>query len=172
MKTHRLNIRKKKTRKQKGGSISVKEWPLINKTCNTYTTDNINANNCYRELKTSAENPYYLSDKINGYTNNGFYKGWGYEIKPKNVKYIVVKNSKEISDAVLYCKDNNKKLIVKNTGHDYIGRSYPNDDSVIIWTHKMNNIIWKSKKYIIDKNGVKKKIEFANEFKKNCKKEK
>ena len=169
MKTRRIyqnrNISRKK---QKGGDISIVDWPELDKECDTYNSNNSNADECYRELKLSADDPYYLSDKISGYTNNGFYNGWGYMTRPVNVKYITVKNSRDISDAIKYCITNGKKLIVKNTGHDYIGRSYPNDNTVVIWTHKMNNITWKSNKFIIDKNGKKTQITFTSEYKKNC----
>jgi len=169
MKTRRSNKNKNRiTRKQKGGAISILEWPLVIRECDTYSNNVSTADECYRKLKAAAENPYYLSDKVSGYTNNGFFNDWGYKTTPKNVKYITVKNSGEISEAIKYCIVNNKKLIVKNTGHDYIGRSYPSDNSVVVWTHKMDNITWKSKKFIIDKDGQKKQIDFSSEYKKNC----
>lgn len=170
MKTLKLYKNKNRiTRKQRGGDISILKWPTLIKECNTYNNNALTADECYRKLKTSAENPYYLSDMVSGYTNNGFYNDWGYTNTPHNVKYITVKNSRDISEAIKYCIINNKKLIVKNTGHDYIGRSYPNDNSVVVWTHKMDNVIWKSNKFIIDKDGVKKQIDFNSEYEKICK---
>lgn len=45
------------------------------------------------------------------------------------------------SDNVRLARENNVRLIVKNTGHDYLGRSVaPN--ALSIWTHHLNSIAY------------------------------
>ena len=97
------------------------DWPIPFSNCNDYFTNVIEADSCALELKVSAENPYYQTDKIDGYTNNGYYDSWGHNV-PKNVKYVIVNNSSDISKALKNVKIG-MNVIVKNTGHDYIGRS-------------------------------------------------
>jgi FAD/FMN-containing dehydrogenase len=131
--------------------LKLKLWPSL--ACDNAYTDEIDADACVLDSIQVKENPFYETDKINGYTNNGFYNYWGNtKNKPINIHYIEVQSAEEIS-AILK-KYNNKgfTIIVKNTGHDYLGRSFPKDNSIVLWTHKMRNIYWRSKKYIIDEN--------------------
>jgi hypothetical protein len=134
-----------------GGAI---EWPkeLISECANLKNEKNVDE--CFRALKVAADNPFFLSDNINGYTNNGFYNGWGLKI-PNNVEYIEVYNSDDISKAVKYGLKKNKKIIVKNTGHDYIGRSYPEDGMLVIFTHNMSNVLWVRDLFVINEKGEK-----------------
>lgn len=134
---------------------------------------------CYSQLKQLRDNPYYATDIINGYTNNGFDGYWGdKKIKFSNVNYVIPKNANDISNA-LKTLTPGTKVIVKNTGHDYIGRSYPTDNTLIIWTHKMDNIYWQSKDYVIDNKEhimqkSNKKINFTHKeycLENNCSKE-
>jgi hypothetical protein len=171
------NISKRKSKKNKrkrsyrkhhiqGGALIKNDWPTLFPECALLNND-VNADECFRELKSAADNPYFLSDKINGYTSNGYFNGWGLK-KPIGVEYITVHNSDQISRAIKYGTKLNKKIIVKNTGHDYIGRSFPDDNMLVIFTHNMNKVVWKSDKYIIDEDGIKKAVDFGTEFKKEC----
>jgi FAD/FMN-containing dehydrogenase len=146
---------------------TLKKWPQLS--CDNYFTDVVDADNCILDSIYIKENPYYETDKINGYTNNGFFKYWG--DKPiifNNVKYCEVKTADDISKILKHINKFKEKIkvIVKNTGHDYQGRSFPSDNTIVIWTHKMTNIYWESKKYIIDENNISCKKKNKNMMKK------
>jgi len=164
-------MKNRNTKKTRGGEkhkIIIYKWPKILTSCDDLNNI-IKIDECFRELKEARENPYFLSDKVSGYTNNGFFNGWGNE-NPSGVTYIKVKNTKDISYAIKYGIKNNKKIIVKNTGHDYLGRSFPKENMLVILTHEMENVKWTSDKFIIDESGNKKKrqLDFEEEFKDNC----
>lgn len=111
-------------------------------------------------MEESKKNPFYETDLVNGFTNNGFYDGWlpnnNVITKKNNINYVTVYSSNDISKAILnYLETNyeNKSIIVKNTGHDYIGRSCPNEDNcLVLWTHKMINIRWERENIIYKNN--------------------
>ncbi len=96
---------------------------------------------CVRQLRTLEGDPFYATDQLVGYTNNGFHRGWGLG-RPKNVKFIVPARLIDIAH-ILAQLEPGIKVIVKNTGHDYIGRSYPGDNTLVVWTHKMDGICWR-----------------------------
>lgn len=135
----------------------LQKWPTL--ACDNYFTDVIDADKCVLDSHQIEINPYYETDKINGYTNNGFYEYWGN--KPQtfsNVQFIEVKNAEDISKYIKFAAKYDKIVIVKNTGHDYIGRSFPVDNSIVLWTHRMSNIYWQDTIYIIDENNKQYKI--------------
>jgi len=76
--------------------LKLKKWP--NSVCDTAFIDEIDADACVIDSMQVKDNPYYETDKINGYTNNGFYKYWGdTKEKPKNVYYVDVYSAEDIS---------------------------------------------------------------------------
>jgi FAD/FMN-containing dehydrogenase len=52
---------------------------------------------------------------------------------------VGVLNSSDIAACVNFARDNNIRLVIKNTGHDYLGRSTAGG-ALSIWTHNMKNI--------------------------------
>lgn len=53
--------------------------------------------------------------------------------------YVDVRNSSHISAALQFAHAHNIRISIKNTGHDFFGRSaVPN--SLAIWTHNLNNL--------------------------------
>ena len=53
--------------------------------------------------------------------------------------YVAVRNASHISAALQFVQTHNIRISVKNTGHDYYGRSaVPN--SLAIWTHNLNSL--------------------------------
>ena len=52
--------------------------------------------------------------------------------------YVDVRNASHISAALQFAQVHNIRISVKNTGHDYSGRSAV-PDSLAIWTHNLNN---------------------------------
>ncbi|KAJ8082048.1 hypothetical protein PM082_007894 [Marasmius tenuissimus] len=52
---------------------------------------------------------------------------------------VDARNAGDIQAAVKFATDNNLRLVVKNTGHDYLGRSSARN-GFMIWTHHMKSI--------------------------------
>ncbi|KAF4981966.1 hypothetical protein FZEAL_2312 [Fusarium zealandicum] len=62
---------------------------------------------------------------------------------------VKVDNSAQVAAAVKFANNHNIRLVVRNTGHDYLGRS-TGAGSLAIWTHFMKNtevIHWSDKLY-------------------------
>ncbi|KAF9528446.1 FAD binding domain-containing protein [Crepidotus variabilis] len=51
---------------------------------------------------------------------------------------VDARNSQDVQAAVRFVKEHNLKLVVKNTGHDYLGRS-SGRGSFMVWTHHLKN---------------------------------
>lgn len=132
----------------KNNSLIPKEWPVLFESCNFQNKYDSDSDICIRELENSRKDPFYETDLVNGFTNNGFHDGWlpNYNSLNKNIRYVTVYTSVDIQKAIRkYLKSSieKKSIIVKNTGHDYIGRSCPNqNDCLVLWTHKMTNLVW------------------------------
>ena len=56
---------------------------------------------------------------------------------------IAVESPSDISATILFATSHNLRLTIKNTGHDYLGRSTATG-ALSIWTHKMQNITFSS----------------------------
>lgn len=52
---------------------------------------------------------------------------------------VAVESADDISKTIQFACSNNLRLVIKNTGHDYLGRSTARG-ALSIWTHKMQNI--------------------------------
>lgn len=52
---------------------------------------------------------------------------------------VAVESADDISKTIKFACSNNLRVIIKNTGHDYLGRS-TGRGALSIWTHKMQNI--------------------------------
>ncbi|RSM10845.1 hypothetical protein CEP52_003301 [Fusarium oligoseptatum] len=62
---------------------------------------------------------------------------------------VKVSNARQVAAAVRFANDNNIRLVVRNTGHDYLGRS-TGAGSLAIWTHYMKDaevVHWSDKLY-------------------------
>lgn len=56
---------------------------------------------------------------------------------------VAVESPSDISSVILFATNHNLRLVIKNTGHDYLGRSTA-AGALSIWTHKMQNITFSS----------------------------
>ncbi|MDP3705035.1 MAG: FAD-binding protein [Legionellaceae bacterium] len=93
------------------------------------------SNACKQALE-KGKDPFYLEAQPGATQMTGWLKAWE---SSSSVFAVAVENSQDISQAVLFAKKHHLKLVVKGTGHDYLGRSSaPN--SLLIWTHNMRNI--------------------------------
>ncbi|KAM0415954.1 hypothetical protein ACHAPT_013108 [Fusarium lateritium] len=62
---------------------------------------------------------------------------------------VKVSNARQVAEAVRFANDHNIRLVVRNTGHDYLGRS-TGAGSLAIWTHFMKDtevVQWSDKLY-------------------------
>jgi FAD/FMN-containing dehydrogenase len=87
-------------------------------------------------LKNKTSNPFELQEHSWGTQSTGWVGAWNAVPNP----YVVAaRKTQDIVVAVDFAKKNNLKLIVKGTGHDYLGRSNA-PDSLLVWTHHMRQI--------------------------------
>jgi len=84
----------------------------------------------------NMRNPFYLADQPAGTQICGWYDAW----TPAASAYAVkARNAADVAAAVNFARDNNLRLVVKGTGHSYLGTSNA-PDSLLVWTHAMNAI--------------------------------
>ncbi|PYH88394.1 FAD-binding domain-containing protein [Aspergillus ellipticus CBS 707.79] len=62
-------------------------------------------------------------------------------------KYLEVQSVEDVQKGLKFARDNNLNLVIKNTGHDYKGRSSA-PDSLALWTHLYQPPIQLHKNYI------------------------
>lgn len=90
---------------------------------------------CQQVLQ-NLKNPFYIESQSGGTQSTGWYNNWSAQISP----YVVaVESAEEIAAAVKFAQKHHIKLVVKGTGHDYLGRSNA-ANSLLIWTHNMREV--------------------------------
>lgn len=52
---------------------------------------------------------------------------------------VAVQNEKDVQAALAFAQANNIKVVIKNTGHEYLGRATA-PDTLMIWTHQMKTL--------------------------------
>lgn len=104
-----------------GGRLITTQLPWINASPETF------------EL---LKNPFWNEEQPGALQSTGWYNAWTAVASP----YAVRANSTaDIVEAVDFARENNVKLVVKGTGHDYLGRNCA-PDSLLVWTHDMRTI--------------------------------
>jgi len=84
----------------------------------------------------NLKNPFYLQDQPGGTQSAGWLGAWS----PAQSAYAVAaENADDIVAAVNFARDHHLRLVIKGTGHDYLGRSNARD-SLLVWTHKMRRV--------------------------------
>jgi FAD/FMN-containing dehydrogenase len=90
---------------------------------------------CTEVLK-NIRNPIYIGDQPAGTEVSGWLDAW----TPAPSAYAVAaRNAADVAAAVNFARENNLRLVVKGTGHSYLGTSNA-PDSLLIWTRAMNKI--------------------------------
>ncbi|KAL3470593.1 hypothetical protein BJX99DRAFT_267297 [Aspergillus californicus] len=64
-------------------------------------------------------------------------------------KYVDARSVEDVQNTLLFAKKHNVRLVVKNTGHDYLGRSSA-PDSFGLWTHNLQPPIELTEAYVPD----------------------
>lgn len=112
--------------KQVNGHLSKVTSPL------SPCINDSNSSSCKKVLQ-DLENPYFIETQPAATQSNGWFGAWNAAVS----SYVIaVENAQEIAYAVDFARKYRIKLVVKGTGHDYLGRSNA-PDSLLIWTHPM-----------------------------------
>jgi FAD/FMN-containing dehydrogenase len=90
---------------------------------------------CLDALK-NIDNPFYIGDQPGGTQVCGWFDAWTPAPSPWAVK---ARNAADVAAAVNFARDNNLRLVVKGTGHSYLGTSNA-PDSLLVWTRGMNAV--------------------------------
>jgi FAD/FMN-containing dehydrogenase len=91
---------------------------------------------CAALLK-SIRNPFFLSDQPSGTEISGWVDAW----TPAASEYAVAaRNAAQVARAVDFAREHNLRLVVKGTGHSYLGTSNA-PDSLLIWTRALNEVV-------------------------------
>ena len=81
-------------------------------------------------------NPFWVSDQPGGTEVSGWLDAW---TPAPSVYAIKARNAADIAAGIDFARANNLRLVVKGTGHSYLGTSNA-PDSLLIWTHGMNKV--------------------------------
>jgi FAD/FMN-containing dehydrogenase len=84
----------------------------------------------------TLQNPLALEDDPGATHSLGWLDAW---VSAPSAYAVVAENPDDIVAAVNFARDHRLRLVVKGTGHDYLGRSSA-PDSLLIWTHRMRRV--------------------------------
>jgi FAD/FMN-containing dehydrogenase len=90
---------------------------------------------CAAALK-NARNPFYLEDQVGGTQSAGWLGAW---TAAQSAYAVVAEDARDVAAAVSFARQRKLRLVIKGTGHDYLGRSSA-PDSLLVWTHKMRRV--------------------------------
>ncbi len=82
------------------------------------------------------KNPFFIEDHPGATQSTGWFESWKTEVSPY---MVAAENTADIVAAVNFSREHGVKLVVKGTGHDYLGRSNA-ADSLLVWTHHMRDV--------------------------------
>ncbi|HLL24748.1 MAG TPA: FAD-binding protein, partial [Kofleriaceae bacterium] len=95
----------------------------------------VRSTGCAAALR-EAKNPYALQDRAGGTQSTGFFGAW---TSTPSAYAVVARDAADVAAGVRFAREHGIRLVIKGTGHDYLGRSSaPN--SLLIWTHAMREI--------------------------------
>ena len=84
----------------------------------------------------NSKNPFYLQDQPGGTQSTGWLGAWD---AASSAYAVAAEDAADIVAAVNFARQHRLRLVIKGTGHDYLGRSNA-PDSLLVWTHKMRRI--------------------------------
>lgn len=83
-----------------------------------------------------ASNPFALEDDPAGTQSTGWLDAW---TAAPSTYAVAAQSAADVAAAVAFARTHRIRLVVKRTGHDYLGRSNA-PDSLLVWTHAMRDI--------------------------------
>ena len=113
-------------REQVGGRLIEVESPLG--PCQADATSDA----CSTVLE-NLKNPFWIEEQPGASQTTGWLGAWQNQVSPYAV---AAESAEDIAAAVNFVRDKGIRLVVKGTGHDYLGRSNA-ADSLLVWTHNM-----------------------------------
>ena len=84
----------------------------------------------------AIRNPYYILDHANLTQTSGWADAW---TSSPSAYAVAAKEAKDVAAAVNFAREHKLRLVVKGAGHSYQGTSNA-PDSLLVWTHHMNDI--------------------------------
>jgi FAD/FMN-containing dehydrogenase len=84
----------------------------------------------------STRDPFALEDQSGATQSQGWLGAWSAAL---STHAVVAESAADIAAAVNFARQHRLRLVVKGTGHDYLGRSNA-PDSLLVWTHRMRKI--------------------------------
>ena len=84
----------------------------------------------------AMKNPFYLEEQAGATQTTGWLDAWTARVSPYAV---AAETSEDMVAAVNFARKHKLRLVIKGTGHDYLGRSNA-PDSLLLWTHKMRGV--------------------------------
>jgi len=89
-----------------------------------------------QEVFSLLKNPFWNEEQPGALQSTGWLEAWQAVASPYAVR---ANNTQDIVAAVNFAREQGVRLVVKGTGHDYLGRNCaPN--SLLVWTHEMREI--------------------------------
>lgn len=116
-------------RAQVGGRLVAVTSPL--QACATNASDV----DCAAAVE-NLQNPFFNEDQPGATQTTGWVDAWDAAISPYAV---AAETAQDVAAAVNFARKHGIRLVVKGTGHDYLGRSNA-PDSLLIWTHNMRDV--------------------------------
>lgn len=83
-----------------------------------------------------SRNPFWLEEQPGGTQSRGWADAW--EARPSTYA-VAAETAEDVAAAVDFARQHGLRLVVKGTGHDYLGRSCAGD-SLLVWTHPMRKV--------------------------------
>jgi FAD/FMN-containing dehydrogenase len=84
----------------------------------------------------AVANPYFLQEDPGGFQTTGWL---GAFVTQPSLYAVAAETPEDIAAAVTFARDRQARVVIKGTGHDYLGRSSA-PGSLLVWTHRMREI--------------------------------
>ena len=107
--------------------------------CITSLGGDVNSATCAGVLA-KTDDEFWISDQPNGYMHTGLFNEWSTADRVSAYS-VLARTEQDFQAAVKFAADHNLRLVVKNTGHDWYGRSAA-AGSLLLWTHQRKQITW------------------------------
>lgn len=84
----------------------------------------------------SLRNPYAIEDDPGAFHTTGWH---GAHVSAHSPRVVAAESAADIAAAVDFAREHDAGLVIKGTGHDYLGRSCA-PGSLMIWTHRIRDV--------------------------------
>jgi FAD/FMN-containing dehydrogenase len=84
----------------------------------------------------SLRNPWAIEDDPGAFHTTGWH---GAHVSEHSPRVVAAESAADIAAAVDFARENGTGLVIKGTGHDYLGRSCA-PGALMIWTHRMRDV--------------------------------